>query len=65
MNCSVVFKQENQELILEFFEDENGYLTYKPAFNPPVDEKTQLGLLGFLSVKFIDSLHQNNNEQEE
>lgn len=65
MNCTVTFKQENQELVIEFFEGEDGYLTYKPTFNPPVDDKTQLGLLGFLCEKFIDALHQNDDKQEE
>jgi hypothetical protein len=65
MNCNVTFEQDNQKLIIEFFEDEQGYLTYKPHFDPPIDEKTQLGLLGLLCEKFIDSLHQNNDEQKD
>lgn len=63
MNCKVTFEQENQKLIIDFFEDENGFLTYKPHFDPQIDEKTQLGLLGFLCEKFIDSLHQNNEQE--
>lgn len=64
MNCNVTFEQENQKLIVEFTVDETGELTYKPHFEPQVDNKTQLGLLGFLAEKFIDSLHRQDENSE-
>ena len=64
MNCNVTFEQENQKLIMEFVVSEDGELTYKPHFDPPVDQKTKLGLLGFLCEKFIDSLHQDDEKAE-
>lgn len=65
ITSKVTFEQDNQKIIIDFeFDEETGSLEYKPRFEPPVDPKTPLGLMGQLCEIFIQALHNTDNPED-
>ena len=63
-NCVVTFQENNQKIILTF-KNEDGNFTYEPSFDPPVDQKTMIGMAGFLCETLLSALHEKYGKEQD
>ena len=63
--CQITFKENEQNIIVDFTVDDNGNADYNVKMDPEIKDKdTNLGLAGFLCQMFLEAVHRNGSPEE-